>query len=474
MAATAKRKDLSDLGPRLEDLPPAKTGTINMRMPVCYQELWQPYRYKILYGGRGAGRSWSIARTLLVMGTRKPMLILCTRELQKSIKGSVYRLLRNQIKIMGLQSHYPDHMQSGTTIRGINDTEFVFYGTRYNADEIRSTEGIDVCWIEEAHNLTEDGWDVITPTIRKAGSEIWASFNTRFKSDTLYDKFVVKPPPPNSLIIHSNFTDNPYISQELLDEQAFMRETDYENWLHHWKGHLRELAKGAIFGKQITEVKKGNRLVHIPVEKSCEVETFNDVGKNDPCAWWLFQNAGGQLRFIDYYHNRFEDIDHYVRVLKALGYNYGRHFMPHDAGHERLGMTRTIAEQFEDGGIRPVEIVPRVQDKDIGIQLARDIMGKCWFHHGDDGDRPEQECEGYIPWLEEGWRTRAQRMEQGWSMLCQYRYVYNDNTGEWGRKPHHGIESNGADAFMQFAQSYEPPEGEDWFTKSIPASRSVR
>ena len=458
MAATAKQL--------------SQPGVLEVRMPVCYQDLWKPYRYKIMYGGRGAGRSWSIARTLLIKAMREEILVLCTRELQKSIKGSVYRLLRNQIRLLGLQHYYPDHLQTGTTLRCINGSEFVFFGTRYNADEIRSTEGIDICWIEEAHNLTEDGWDVITPTVRKPGSEIWASFNTRFKSDTLYDKFVEHAPPPNSLVIHSTFEDNPYISQELLDEQEFMRETDYENWLHVWKGHLRELAKGAIFGKQITEVKRSNRLTFIPVEKSCEVDTFNDVGKNDPCAWWMLQNAGGQLRFIDYYHNRFHDVDHYVRVLKAMGYNYGRHFMPHDADHDRMGMTRNIREQFEDGGIRPVEIVPRVQDKDIGIQLARDIMSKCWFHHHED-DRPEEECEGYIAWLDEGWRTRAQRMEHGWEMLCQYRYAYNDSTGEWSQRPHHGIESNGADAYMQFAQSYVPPEDEDWFTKKLPPSRSV-
>lgn len=456
---------------------------LEVKFPECYAELDNPYRYKILYGGRGAARSWTVARKLLLRGINRKLLILCTRELQKSIAGSVYRLLKNQIKLLGLGYYYPDALSSGKTIVGRNGTEFIFMGTRYNADEIKSTEGIDIIWIEEAHNLTQTSWELIDPTIRKEDtdesgeaewtSEIWATFNTRFKTDTLYDLFVNEDPPDDSLVIKSTFEDNPFLPKVLDRQQAELKKKDYSKWDHIWAGNLRLLAEGAIFGKAIVEIKKSKRYRHIPVEKSCEVDTFNDVGKNDPTAWWFLQNAGGQLRFIDYYHNRFQDIDHYVKVLKALEYNYGRHWMPHDADHDRLGMTRNIKEQFEDGGVRPVEIVDRVSDKEIGIQLARDIMGKCWFHHGED-DGPEEECEGYIPWLEKGWRTRAQRMEHGWEMLCHYRYKFNEDSQIWSLKPHHDIASNAADAFMQFAQSYEPPEHEDWFNKPLPEGRVVR
>ena len=463
MAARANGK-LPGIDPELTAV--RKGGQLLLRFPSCYSELDEDYRYKILYGGRGAARSWTVSGKLLLRGMQKKLLILCTRELQKSIKGSVFRLLVNQIERMGLTHHYPPELRSGTSIKGTNGTEFIFMGTRYNADEIKSTEGIDICWIEEAHNLTEDSWDLIDPTIRKEGSEIWATFNTRFKFDTIYSKFVVNEPPEDSLVIFSDIEDNPYATTVLWNQYHAMRERDYENWLHIWKGQLKVLAKGAVFGSQVTEVKKTGRLLYIGVEKSSEVYTFNDVGKSDPTAFWFIQYAGGQMRAIDYYHARFMDIDHYVKVLKAMGYNYGKHYMPHDADHDRLGMTRNIREQFEDGGIRPVEIVPRISDKEIAIQMGRDMMSRCWFHHHVD-DRPEEECEGYIPWLPEGWRTRAQRMEQGWEMLCQYRYKYNDETGEFGLRPHHGIESNAADAFMQLAQSWETPEHDDWFNKPL-------
>ena len=463
----AARADAKPVGVDPELTAVRKGDKLHVRVPSCYKELDNPYRYKILYGGRGAARSWTVAGKLLIRGMQRKLLILCTRELQKSIQGSVFRLLTNQIARMGLEEHYPPSMRTGKEIRGKNGTEFVFWGTRYNTDEIRSLEGVDIVWIEEAHNLSEASWDVITPTIRREGSEIWSTFNTRFKHDTLYQEFVVKEPPEDSLVIQSDITDNPYATTVLWKQYHDQRERDYEKWLHVWKGELKALAEGAVFGKSITEVKKTGRRLYIGVEKSSEVHTFNDVGKNDPCAWWFVQHAGGQMRIIDYYHARFEDIDHYVKVLKAMEYNYGEHKMPHDADHERLGMTRTIKEQFEDGGIRPVEIVPRISDKEIAIQLGRDMMSKCWFHHHVD-TRPEEECEGYIRWLPEGWRTRAQRMEQGWEMLCHYRYKYNDETGEFGLKPHHDIASNAADAFMQLAQSWETPAHDDWFDKELP------
>ncbi len=428
-----------------------------VRFPKVYKQWDDPYRYKVAYGGRAAGRSWTFGRKLLLRGVQKKILILCTRELQKSIKDSVHRLLKNQIELMGLEDFYSSTDQK---ITGANGTEFIFLGVKHNYLEIKSLEGVDICWIEEAHALTDDSWDVIDPTIRKEGSEIWISYNTRFKFDAIHKKFVVDEPPPNSLVLKTSYKDNPYLTDTLREQMETMKEREYDKYLNIWEGELKQIATGAVFGKQITELRKGKRLRNIPIQKACEVDTFNDVGKNDPCAWWFMQQVGNEYRFIDYYHSRFEDVDHYVKVLKAMDYNYGRHWMPHDADHDRFGMVRNIKEQFEDGGIRPVEIVDRVKDKSIGIQQARDVLGQSYFHKLEETG-PIEEREGYIPWLEEGWQTRAQRMEMGWEMMCNYRYKYNPEDDAYQQKPHHDITSNAADAYMQFAQSYEPPD-DDW------------
>lgn len=414
------------------------------RFPKVYKPFDDPYRYKVAYGGRAAARSWTFGRKLLIRGTEKPLLILCTRELQKSIKDSVHRLLKNQIGLLGLQGFYT---VTDTAIRGKNGTEFIFLGTKHNATEIKSLEGVDICWIEEGHAITEDSWDIIDPTIRKEGSEIWISYNTRFKYDTIHKLFVVDEPPPHSLVVKTSYKDNPYLTDVLKEQMETMKEKDYEKYLNIWKGDLRQLATGAIFGKQITELRRAKRLLSIPIQKNCEVHTFSDLGKKDQTAFWFMQQIGMEYRFIDYYENRLQDVDHYTRVLKALDYNYGTHYMPHDAAHDRLGMKRNIQEQFEDGGIRPVQIVPVTPDKMAAIQQARDIFSNCYFHEGGD--------DGYIDWLEEGMQTRAERMERGFDALCNYRYKYNDADDVYQKRPHHDWASNGADAFLQFAQGYE-------------------
>ena len=150
---------LRDLSLNMNEALPVVT------FPKVYQPLDDRYRYKVMYGGRAAARSWTVARKLLLLGgvAGKPLLILCTRELQKSIKDSVHRLLRNQIDMLGLGDFYT---ATESAIKGKNGTEFIFLGTRHNPTEIKSLEGVDICWIEEGHALTEDSWDIIDPTIR--------------------------------------------------------------------------------------------------------------------------------------------------------------------------------------------------------------------------------------------------------------------------------------------------------------------
>lgn len=416
-----------------------------VRFPKIYRPLDQPYRYKVLYGGRAAARSWTISRKLLLRGVEAPKRILCTRELQKSIKQSVHRLLTDQINAMGLQGFYEVQQQG---IYGRNGTEFMFLGVRSNPEEIKSTEGIDYCWIEEAHSLSESSWDIIDPTIRKEGSEIWISYNTRFKYDHIHKTFVIDKPPPGSLVLKASYKDNPYFPGVLQQQMEHMKETDYEKYLHIWEGELKQLAEGAIFGKQVTELKRSGRLLNIPIQKNCETHTFFDLGKNDQTAIWFMQHVGKEYHFIDYFEGRLEEVEYYTRFIKTINYLYGTHYMPHDADHQRLGMKRSIRQQFEDGGVKPIEIVQKTPDKLLAIQQAREIFPNCWFHKG-DGDEVE------IEWLPDEMKTRALRMERGFDALCNYRYKYKEDDDVYHQVPHHDWASNGSDAFMQFAQGYE-------------------
>jgi len=289
-------------------------GEIVVKFPKAFKPLDEPHRYKIMYGGRGSAKSWTVARKLLLKCVEKPTRILCTRELQKSIKQSVHKLLSDQIHAMGLSGFF-DIQQQG--IFGKNGSEFIFMGVKHNPYEIKSTEGIDICWIEEAESLTEMSWDIIDPTIRKEEydesgkliweSEIWCTYNTRFKFDYLHQKFVINTPPENALVLKVNHQDNPYFPNVLKEQMIQMKGIDYEKYLHIWEGQLKMLAEGAIFGRQAVQTKKDGRLLSIPISKSCTVDTFWDIGRSDHTAIWFMQKVGMQYRFVDFYMGRLEE-----------------------------------------------------------------------------------------------------------------------------------------------------------------------
>lgn len=406
-------------------------------VPKIFKPLDEPARYKVMWGGRGSGKSWSVARKAIIRMVENPSFkVLCTRELQKSIKNSVHALLKLQINEMGLNSFF---IVTNDEIRGLNGSSCIFIGVRSNPDEIKSLEGIDLCWIEEAHNITQASWDILDPTIRKPGSEIWATYNTRFKHDTLHKMFVINKPPPDSWVQKVNHDANPFFPAVLRRQMDHMKQEDFQKYLHIWEGELKQLAEGAIFGKQVTKVLRDGRHCSIPVEANDEVHTFWDIGKNDETAIWFFQQVGPEYRFIDYYQNRLQDVEHYIKFTKRLDYNLGTHYLPHDADHDRLGMARNVAEQFSDGGLKPQEIVDRISQKGQAIEMARALFSRCWFHKGDD--------------------ERGRRMEKGWEALCNYRYKYRAEDDVFQQVPHHDQFSNGADAFMQCAQGYSGSSG---------------
>lgn len=418
-----------------------------IKFPKVFKKLRDKIRYKVMYGGRGSSKSWSVARQLLLMGANAPLRVLCTRELQKSIKQSVHKLLSDQIAAMGLSSFYSI---TDSSIKGMNGTEFIFMGIRHNTEEIKSTEGVDVCWIEEAHSLTESSWDIIDPTIRKEGSEIWVTFNPRFKFDFIYQKFVVNTPPDDSWVCKVNHDDNPYFPEPLRKQMETMKSQDFEKYEYVWEGNLKQLAEGAIFGKQMITARQENRVCAIPILTGVEVHTFWDLGRNDHTAVWFMQNVGKEYRFIDYYENRLQDIEHYARIItgnatdsdilnskgaitkqqndRRKTYIYGVHHMPHDVEHQMLGMNTSRKQQFEEGGVKPIKTVTRVKVKSEGIEAVRRIFAGVWID-----------------------KTRCER---GIECLSNYRYEYNDDRDTHNMTPHHDWASNGADAFMQFAQGY--------------------
>lgn len=219
-----------------------------VKFPPVYKFLTKPARYKVIYGGRGSAKSWSVARFLLGLGYQKKLRILCAREIQRSISDSVWKLLCEQIDEMGLGAFY---LPTRDAIRGINGTEFIFKGLRTNPQEIKSMEGVDICWVEEAQAVSADSWDILIPTIRKPKSEIWITFNPLDATDPTYQKFVVAPP-ADAVVRKINYTDNPYFPEVLRNEMEWLKSKDYQSYLHIWEGEVRKFSNALVFANYFT------------------------------------------------------------------------------------------------------------------------------------------------------------------------------------------------------------------------------
>ena len=220
-----------------------------VQFPYKLSCLFEPKeaRYRVLYGGRGGAKSWGVARALLIKGAKNPTRVLCAREFMTSMKDSVHKLLSDQIIEMGLESFYE---VTQATIRGLNGTEFAFVGLKNNIANVKSFEGIDVCWVEEAQTVSKTSWNVLIPTIRKEKSEIWITFNPELESDETYQRFIVSPP-ENSVVQRINWNDNPWFPETLRMEKDALKSRDLSAYNNVWEGLCRLTVDGAIFANEM-------------------------------------------------------------------------------------------------------------------------------------------------------------------------------------------------------------------------------
>ena len=392
---------------------------VKAEFPEKLQPLFTPKRYKIAHGGRGGSKSWAFAMAFLIIGVQRPIRVLCARELQKSIKASVHRVLADQIKRLGLQAHYK---VLDASIRGVNGTEFAFEGLRHNADQIKSYEGVDYCWVEEAATVSKSSWKFLIPTIRKDGSEIWVSFNPELEEDETYQRFVMFPP-TESIVIEINWRDNPWFNDILRQEMEDLKARDHAEYLVVWEGQCRQAVEGAIFADELIQVKKESRILNIPYDSKKPVNTFWDLGYGDQTSIWFIQKFGFEYRVIDFYQNARKKLEHYVQVMQNKEYIYGTDYLPHDGNNNHLtGLT--VEETLIDVG-RKVEIVPRCSIKVDSLNAARTIFPMCSFDKVKCAD--------------------------GLQALRRYRYKVDADTGRVSKDPLHDEYSNGADAFQTFA-----------------------
>jgi phage terminase large subunit len=403
---------------------------------------WGKWRYKVARGGRGSAKSRTISAALVVRGLETPLRWLCARETQKSLQHSSRQILVDAINRLGLQSEYEiltNEIRGKRVYADGRRTLFIFAGIKeMSVDSIKSLEDFDGIWIAEAHALSETSWNTITPTFRRAGSEIWVDYNPDLEEDFIHRW--CNNPPPNAKIVHVNYYDNPWFPSELRVDMEHMQATDPVQYRHVWLGEARNNVVGAVYGREMGDAYDEGRIVKAPglgVDRAKPVDVFFDLGHGDPMALWFAQMVNGWVNILDFYQNEGHSIEHYVSVIQAKNYRIGTLWMPWDGVdaqlHHRLtgNNMRSPEQVVRSLGLR-VRIAPKTA-VESGIGAVRTLFPQMRFD--------ETKC------------------YEGIRHLRMYQWGPKPESGVVQTKPKHDEHSHAADALKTLAVSIkETPE----------------
>lgn len=402
---------------------------INVEVPRKLKPMLFPRRYKGLYGGRGGAKSHFFAEQIVIKAYMAPTRIVCIREVQNSIKDSVKQLLIDKINKFGLDTWFE---VLDSEIRCPNGSIIVFKGMQsYNATNIKSLEGYDIAWVEEAQTLSQHSLDLLRPTIRKEGSELYFSWNPRYKTDAV-DKFFRKNPPADAISIMVNWYDNPWFPDVLRKEMLHDFDVDPEKAEHIWNGGYGA-AQGAILARWVGMAEREDR-IHNDVYYEFEgypIEVSSDLGFRDTASFWYWQRTLGGFKVLKYEGDTGLDADDWIPRIQKTVLELGcrkppKIWLPHDARAKTFQSKHTTIEKFaEKFGAGNVAIVPQSRKLDQ-IEAARTVIMRCEFNR----DLCEDGLDGLRAW----------------------EFAYNDESGVFSREPIHNWASHPSDAFAYGCQ----------------------
>lgn len=410
--------------------------SIDARFPRKLDFLFKPARYKVARGGRGSGKSWGFARAILLRCAKQQTRVLCTREIQKSIQQSVHQLLSDQIASLGLSGVF-EILQ--TEIRGPHGSCIYFSGlSDITATALKSFEGVDIAWCEEAQAISAKSWKTLTPTIRKEGSEIWVTYNPELESDPTHEMFVTSPP-PDCVSVLMNYSDNPYFPKVLEAERDHAEKTmRIDDYRHTWLGMCKPAVDGAIYFDAMSQSIAGGRIRKVPHDGSLKTHVVFDLGMADSMTLILVQKVASEIRVIHYIEGNQRILADYSAELKQLRLddqpmNWGNVYLPHDGFHVRHQSGKDDAQVMQGLGWT-VEKVPHTS-VNSGIDRLREVFPRIYF----DAERTTRlvEC------------------------LKRYRWNISAKTGE-AMHPLHDEYSHGADAARYLGLVADQLSNDEW------------
>ena len=417
-------------------------ASLDIETAAVFEPLLQPSRYKGAWGGRGSGKSHFFGGLLIEDSLReKGLLSVCIREVQKTLKDSSKRLLER--KLVDLKLGEADGFKVfNEVIQTPGDGAIIFQGMQdHTAESIKSLEGFKRAWWEEAQTASTRSLNLLRPTIRAAGSELWFSWNARLKSDPVDVMFRGPEKPTGSTVVQANWRDNPWFNAELEQERLDCLRMQPDQYDHIWEGGYLTVAAGAYYAKHLADAKNEGRIGKVAADPLLPIRLIVDIGgtgaKADAFAMWAVQFVGREIRVLNYYEAVGQPLATHLNWMRSQGYTPERAqiILPHDgATHDKV-FSVSYESAFRDAGYT-VTVIPN-QGKGAAaarIEAARRLFPSVWFNEA---------------------TTEGGRAALGWY------HEKRDEARNIGLGPEHDWASHGADAFGLMAVAYEAPKKRD-------------
>lgn len=357
---------------------------------VLFEDHW---RFISLRGGRGSGKTKNICRALILKSVQRPLRILCTREVQDSIKESVYEQLKIEIEELGLSDQFTVLAKE---IRSNNGSLFIFKGlNEFSADGLKSLANINICWLEEAQTLGAISWKKLEPSIRAIGSQIWMSWNPELETDFIYET-VVKKGLPDCASLFVNFDQNPWFPEVLHKSEQHMAANDPIMHRHVWLGQPLPAVASAIYFNEIAQMEADGRTMHMVDDPMLNTYIIMDLGFNDFTSCGIVQEAANELRIVDFVENNRVALEWFSKEFTDRGYEDAIIVMPHDGRAKSLQTGLSPAELMESYGWQ-VEIAANIGIEE-GIRLLRETLARIWMD--------KTKCEKLIDHMKRYQRTK--------------------------------------------------------------------
>lgn len=412
--------------------------TLNFKTPRVFAPLLEPSRYKGAHGGRGSGKSHFFGELLIEHSMMdRGLRSVCIREVQKSLKESSKRLIEDKLQKFGL-NEADGFKVFNEVIETPGDGIISFQGMQdHTAESIKSLEGYGRAWCEEAQSMSNRSLQLLRPTIRAPGSELWFSWNPRRKTDAVDVMLRSGAAPTGAVVLRANWSDNPWFPDVLEQERQDCLRANPEQYDHIWEGGYAQALEGAYFAAALATAKLEGRIGRVAADPLMTIRMYVDIGgtgaRADAFTIWVAQFIGKEIRILDYYEAVGQPLAVHLAWMRSKGYtpDKAQIWLPHDGSTQDKVFDVSYQSALKDAGYR-VTVVPN-QGKGAAaarIEAARRLFPSMWFNEAP---------------------TEAGRDALGWY------HEKKDPARNIGLGPEHDWASHGADAFGLMCVAYEEP-----------------